>query len=74
MANSWVTTVDHKRLGLMYIGYALVFLVIGGIEAAIMRIQLLFGQVHGRHARAGLDVVGVPDPAPKVLSGVGRDA
>src|SRR5471032_1709747 len=41
MANSWVTTVDHKRLGMMYIGYALVFLVIGGIEAAIMRIQLI---------------------------------
>jgi len=38
--HDWVTTVDHKRLGLMYIGYALVFLVIGGIEATIMRIQL----------------------------------
>src|SRR5476649_1726068 len=41
MLNSWVTTVDHKRLGMMYIAYALVFLVIGGIEAAIMRIQLI---------------------------------
>src|SRR5437879_7899235 len=38
--HEWVTTVDHKRLGLMYILYALVFLVIGGIEATIMRIQL----------------------------------
>jgi cytochrome c oxidase subunit 1 len=38
--HGWVTTVDHKRLGLMYIGYALLFLVIGGIEATIMRIQL----------------------------------
>src|SRR5260370_32349144 len=38
--HAWVTTVDHKRLGLMYILYALVFLVIGGIEATIMRIQL----------------------------------
>src|SRR5580658_1684101 len=38
--HEWVTTVDHKRLGLMYIGYALVFLVVGGIEATIMRIQL----------------------------------
>jgi cytochrome c oxidase subunit 1 len=35
-----VITVDHKRLGLMYIGAALLFLVIGGIEALIMRIQL----------------------------------
>jgi cytochrome c oxidase subunit 1 len=38
--HAWVTTVDHKRLGVMYIGYALLFLVIGGIEATIMRIQL----------------------------------
>src|SRR5256884_8896971 len=39
--HEWVTTVDHKRLGILYIGYALVFLVIGGIEAGIMRIQLI---------------------------------
>src|SRR6202165_2631469 len=39
--HEWVTTVDHKRLGILYLGYALVFLVIGGIEAGIMRIQLL---------------------------------
>ncbi len=39
--HAWVTTVDHKRLGVMYIAYALVFLVIGGIEATIMRIQLV---------------------------------
>ena len=38
--HSWVTTVDHKRIGVMYIGMALMFLVIGGIEATIMRIQL----------------------------------
>jgi cytochrome c oxidase subunit I len=39
--HDWVTTVDHKRLGVMYIVYALIFLVIGGIEASIMRIQLI---------------------------------
>jgi cytochrome c oxidase subunit 1 len=38
--HEWVTTVDHKRLGVMYIIYALVFLLIGGVEATIMRIQL----------------------------------
>jgi cytochrome c oxidase subunit 1 len=38
--HGWITTVDHKRLGLLYITYALVFLVVGGIEAAAMRIQL----------------------------------
>jgi len=39
--HTWVTTVDHKRLGILYIVYALSFLVVGGIEATIMRIQLI---------------------------------
>src|SRR5213082_563188 len=39
--HDWMTTVDHKRLGILYIIYALIFLVIGGIEAGIMRIQLM---------------------------------
>src|SRR5579863_10465527 len=44
--HEWVITVDHKKLGLMYIGMALLFLVIGGIEAAIMRIQLSVAHAH----------------------------
>ena len=44
--HEWVITVDHKKLGLMYIGYALLFLVIGGIEATIMRIQLVVPHAH----------------------------
>ncbi len=39
--HGWVTTVDHKRLGILYIVYALTFLIIGGIEATIIRIQLI---------------------------------
>src|ERR1700688_4495192 len=39
--HEWVITVDHKRLGILYIAYALVFLVVGGIEATIIRIQLM---------------------------------
>src|SRR6202023_1278078 len=39
--HDWVTTVDHKRLGILYIIYALIFLMIGGIEATIIRIQLI---------------------------------
>ncbi len=39
--HEWVTTVDHKRLGILYIGYALVFLCIGGVEATVMRVQLM---------------------------------
>jgi cytochrome c oxidase subunit I len=39
--HEWITTVDHKRLGIMYVLYGLVFLVVGGIEATVMRIQLV---------------------------------
>src|SRR5215510_1683366 len=39
--HEWVITVDHKRLGILYMVYALTFLVIGGVEAAIIRIQLM---------------------------------
>ena len=38
--HEWVTTVDHKRLGIMYILYGLMVLLVGGVEATIMRIQL----------------------------------
>ena len=39
--HEWVTTVDHKRLGMLYILYGLVFLLVGGVEATVMRIQLI---------------------------------
>jgi len=39
--HEWIVTVDHKRLGILYILYALIFLVIGGVEATVMRIQLI---------------------------------
>ncbi len=38
--HDWLTTVDHKKIGLMYIGYALLFLVVAGFEALLMRVQL----------------------------------
>src|SRR5277367_2538842 len=44
--HDWVVTVDHKKLGIMYIIYALCFLVIGGIEATVMRIQLMVPNNH----------------------------
>jgi cytochrome c oxidase subunit 1 len=37
---SWLTTVDHKRIGLLYFYTALVFFIIGGLEAELLRIQL----------------------------------
>ena len=36
----WITTIDHKRIGILYGITAIVFFVIGGIEALLMRIQL----------------------------------
>ncbi|MGA8026312.1 MAG: cytochrome c oxidase subunit I, partial [Bryobacteraceae bacterium] len=42
----WVATVDHKRLGLMYIVSALAFLLIAGIMASVIRIQLAIPNNH----------------------------
>jgi cytochrome c oxidase subunit 1 len=42
----WLTTVDHKKIGLMYIVYALLFLVVGGVQAMLMRIQLAVPNNH----------------------------
>jgi len=36
----WVTTVDHKKIGIMYMVTAFVFFLVGGIEALLIRIQL----------------------------------
>src|SRR5271156_3089425 len=44
--HDWVVTVDHKKLGILYILYGLVFLIIGGIEAMIIRIQLVVPHNH----------------------------
>src|SRR3989441_4639602 len=46
--HDWVVTVDHKRLGIMYVVTGLAFFVIAGLEAFIIRLQL---------ARAGLTLV-----------------
>jgi cytochrome c oxidase subunit I len=37
---SWLTTVDHKKIGIMYGVTAMVFFAIGGLEALIIRTQL----------------------------------
>jgi cytochrome c oxidase subunit 1 len=36
----WITTVDHKKIGIMYVLTALGFFVFGGIDALLIRIQL----------------------------------
>src|SRR3978361_1860436 len=37
---SWLTTVDHKRIGTLYLYTALAWFAVGGTEAVIMRMQL----------------------------------
>jgi len=43
---SWLTTVDHKRIGILYIGTALVFFAVGGVLALLMRAQLATPNEH----------------------------
>ena len=38
---SWIKTVDHKRIGILYGSTAFLFFLIGGLEALFMRIQLM---------------------------------
>ena len=37
---AWLTTTDHKKIGIMYLFATFVFFMIGGVEALIMRLQL----------------------------------
>ena len=48
---SWLTTVDHKRIGIMYGYAAFFFFLVGGIEALLLRIQLT--QANGEFLTAG---------------------
>ena len=38
---SWLTTVDHKRIGFLYGFFALIFFIVGGFEALLIRTQLM---------------------------------
>jgi cytochrome c oxidase subunit 1 len=38
---SWLTTVDHKRIGVMYFLTSFFFFFVGGLEALLIRIQLM---------------------------------
>ena len=58
---SWITTVDHKRIGTLYAITGFIFFLVGGFEALLIRAQLavpngtvidasLFNQLFGVHA------------------------
>lgn len=74
----WTITVDHKRLGLMYFLSGLVFLVVAGAEAVLMRIQLAapgnriidpdtFNELFTMHGTTMVFLVGMP-----ILLGMGN--
>ena len=69
--HEWVVTVDHKRLGIMYIVFSLAFLAVGGIEATLMRLQLarpdnhvispqMFNTLFTMHGTTMVFLVGMP--------------
>lgn len=69
--HDWVTTVDHKKIGIMYVLMSLVFLIIGGCEALYMRWQLIvarndallpdtFNQLFTMHGTTMVFFVGMP--------------
>src|SRR4051794_19669474 len=37
---SWITTTDHKKIGILYLWTVGVFFILGGVEALMMRLQL----------------------------------
>jgi cytochrome c oxidase subunit 1 len=69
--HEWVVTVDHKRLGLMYIGGGLLFFVVAGLQAVTIRLQLavpdnglvppqVFNRLLTMHGTAMVFLVGMP--------------
>jgi cytochrome c oxidase subunit I len=76
--HEWVTTVDHKKIGIMYVLMAVVFLVIAGCEALLIRLQLLrpnndflgpdtFNQMFTMHGTTMVFFMGMP-----ILIGTGN--
>jgi cytochrome c oxidase subunit 1 len=69
--HEWVVTVDHKRLGVMYVMAGLAFFLIAGVEAGVMRWQLavagntvvspqVFNRLFTMHGTTMVFLVGIP--------------
>src|SRR5271166_6220292 len=76
--HEWTTTVDHKKIGILYILMSVVFLVVAGAEALLMRWQLFFphsenirpntfNQLFTMHGTTMVFFVGMP-----ILIGIGN--
>ncbi|MCU1458864.1 MAG: cytochrome c oxidase, subunit [Actinomycetia bacterium] len=68
---SWFTTVDHKKIGILYAATSFAFLVIGGIEALLIRLQLagpngkvltaaMYNQLFTMHGTTMVFLMGMP--------------
>src|SRR4026208_1764767 len=49
---SWLTTVDHKRIGALYLFTSIFFFLVGGLEASLIRWQLALPNQHVLSAEA----------------------
>src|SRR5690349_2761172 len=69
--HEWVTTVDHKKIGILYVLMAVLFLIIAGCEALLIRLQLwapgndvlgpdAFNQLFTMHGTTMVFFVGMP--------------
>jgi len=69
--HEWVVTVDHKRLGIMYVVAGLAFFLVAGLEASVIRWQLavagntvvsplVFNRLFTVHGTTMVFLVGVP--------------
>src|SRR5579864_9238430 len=69
--HEWVVTVDHKRLGVLYIAGGLFFFLVAGLQAATIRLQLsmpnagivppqVFNRLLTMHGTAMVFLVGMP--------------
>jgi cytochrome c oxidase subunit I len=67
----WLTTVDHKKIGILYAATSLVFFVLGGLEALLIRWQLakpeaafidpdVYNQLFTMHGVTMVFLVGMP--------------
>jgi cytochrome c oxidase subunit I len=76
--HDWASTVDHKKIGILYILMSLVFLIVGGVEAVLIRWQLVsprkeflapdvFNQLFTMHGTTMVFFMGMP-----ILVGIGN--
>src|SRR5687768_11302625 len=67
----WLSTIDHKKIGILYAVTALFFMLIGGLEAMLIRIQLAkpdnaflsaeaYNQIFTMHGTTMVFLVGMP--------------